>query len=88
MLENLDKVNAKYKLEENMITFYPSKLKGIEVSSYNDHRICMALTILASHLKEGLIIDGIESVSKSYPTFFEDFNILGGKYATVKNENH
>ncbi len=89
MLENLDKVNAKYKLEENMITFYPNKLKGgIEVSSYNDHRICMASTILASHLKEGLIIDGIESVSKSYPTFFEDFNILGGKYATVKNENH
>ncbi|MGI6360471.1 MAG: 3-phosphoshikimate 1-carboxyvinyltransferase [Acholeplasmatales bacterium] len=88
MLENLDKVNAKYKLEENLITFYPSELKGgIEVSSHNDHRICMASTILASHLKEGLIIDGVESVNKSYPTFFEDFNILGGKYATVKNKD-
>ncbi len=88
MLENLDKVNAKYKLEENLVTFYPSELKGgIEVGSYNDHRICMAMTILATHLKEGLIIDGVESINKSYPTFFEDFNILGGKHGTVKNED-
>ncbi len=88
MLENLDKVNAKYKLEENVVTFYPSELKGgVEVSSHNDHRICMASTILASHLKEGLIIDGVQSINKSYPTFFEDFNILGGKYATIKSKN-
>lgn len=88
MCENLDKVGAQYKLNHNVITFYPSTLVGgAVVSSFNDHRICMAMAILASHLEEGLIIEGVESVSKSYPNFFEDLLILGGKYARIKNED-
>ena len=88
MCHNLDKVGAQYKLSHNMITFFPSTLKGgVEVSSFNDHRICMAMAILASHLEDGLIIDGVESVGKSYPNSFEDLSILGGKYATIENED-
>ncbi|MFA5720545.1 MAG: 3-phosphoshikimate 1-carboxyvinyltransferase [Acholeplasmataceae bacterium] len=88
MCQNLDQVGAKYKLNYNVITFYPSTLKGgALVSSFNDHRICMSMAILATHLEEGLIIDGVESVSKSYPNFFEDLLILGGKYASVESED-
>lgn len=88
MCQNLDKVGANYKLSHNMITFYASELKGgAVVDSFNDHRICMAMAILASHLEEGLIIKGISSVAKSYPNFFDDLAILGGKYATIEIED-
>lgn len=46
------------------------------ISSHNDHRICMAMAILATITKKGLMIDGIECVKKSYPNFFDDLKSL------------
>ena len=42
---------------------------------HNDHRIVMALSVLAS--KVGGVIDGAAAVNKSYPSFFEDVRGLG-----------
>ncbi len=39
----------------------------------------MSMTILGSFIEDGLIIDGVEAIKKSYPTFFEDFRQLGGQ---------
>ena len=50
-----------------------------ELSSHSDHRICMALAILASIAKNSVVIDGIECVNKSYPSFFDDLGSLGIK---------
>lgn len=50
---------------------------GITVDGHNDHRIVMALSILALSAKEPVIISGAEAVRKSYPGFFEDLNTLG-----------
>lgn len=59
------------------------KLKGGTVSGYNDHRIVMAMAI-ASIVSDGpIIIEGAEAVNKSYPTFFEDFQELGGEYCVL-----
>lgn len=51
---------------------------GVEVSSWNDHRIAMAMAIASIRCKEKITITGSESVSKSYPNFWEDFKMLGG----------
>lgn len=59
------------------------RLKGAAVSGYNDHRVVMAMTI-ASLVTDGpIVIEGAEAVNKSYPTFFEDFEYLGGEYRVI-----
>lgn len=45
------------------------------LSSHNDHRIAMACAILLT--QAGGVIDGIESVSKSFPDFFDVLASLG-----------
>lgn len=52
------------------------KVKGGNLHSHNDHRIAM-MGAIASLIAEGPInIEQWEAVGKSYPTFFEDFNVL------------
>ena len=41
----------------------------------NDHRIVMALSIILTVF--GGTIEGVETVSKSYPGFFKDLESLG-----------
>jgi len=52
---------------------------GGEVDSYNDHRIAMAFSSLCTVATSDIVINGAESVAKSYPLFFEDLKKLGGK---------
>ena len=55
-------------------------LHGAEVTSHNDHRITMAMAIAACRCEGNIVIDGARnSVTKSYPNFFEDYKKLGGK---------
>ncbi len=47
--------------------------------SHNDHRIVMALAILATVCQKPLTILGAEAINKSYPNFFLDLQNLGIK---------
>ena len=58
-------------------------LHGGEVNGYNDHRIVMAFSIAALRADSPVIISDAERIRKSYPTFFEDYNRLGGKADVV-----
>ncbi len=54
-------------------------LGGAELSSWNDHRIAMAVSIAACRCEGEISIEGAKkAVAKSYPDFFEDYNMLGG----------
>lgn len=53
-------------------------LHGGTVEGYNDHRIVMALAVAATRATEPVIITDSKSINKSYPSFFEDYNNLGG----------
>lgn len=55
-----------------------NEFKGGSCSSFADHRIAMMLAIAASRCKQPLIIDNMECVEKSYPSFWEDYQSLGG----------
>ena len=48
---------------------------GVTIDTYNDHRMAMAFAPLA--LKTALTIAEAEVVSKSYPDFWQDLQILG-----------
>ncbi|MGE4353785.1 MAG: 3-phosphoshikimate 1-carboxyvinyltransferase [Oscillospiraceae bacterium] len=49
------------------------------VDGANDHRIIMAAALAS--LQTPVTITGTEAVDKSYPGFFNDFTVLGGKIA-------
>ena len=53
-------------------------LHGGVVSGHNDPRIVMSLAVAALNADGAVIIDGAESVAKSWPSFFEDLNTIGG----------
>ena len=54
-------------------------LNGGEVDGWNDHRIVMALSAVSSRCMGEIIINDSNAITKSYPTFFEDFKALGGE---------
>ena len=56
---------------------------GGTVDAANDHRIAMCAAIASQRASGDVIIKGAECVNKSYPTFFEDFKKLGGKYSVI-----
>jgi 3-phosphoshikimate 1-carboxyvinyltransferase len=61
------------------LTVYGGKTRGADIILPNDHRIAMASAVLAAHAEGKSVLRGAECVKKSYPRFFEDFALLGGK---------
>ncbi len=55
------------------------KARSSTLNSHGDHRIAMALTILALNSENNLKIENLDCVSKSYPNFFKDMIKLGAK---------
>jgi len=66
--------------EDGLIIRGGKRLTGGTVPSFNDHRIVMSMAVAATVADGPVIIDGAEAVSKSYPTFFEDYRQLGGRF--------
>lgn len=58
----------------------PAQIKDNQtVSAHNDHRIAMALAVAALVARKTITITDAQSVSKSWPSFFEDLQKLGAK---------
>ena len=55
------------------------KLRGGTVKGYNDHRIVMAASVAALKCEKEVTITDRESVNKSFPNYFEEYEKLGGK---------
>lgn len=70
MAEELKKFGANVKVYENSVEIEKTQLKPpiVPLFGHNDHRIVMALSVLAAVF--GAEIDGAEAVNKSYPDFF------------------
>ena len=58
-------------------------LKGGRVDGFNDHRIVMAAAIAATICTDEVIITGAEAVNKSYPSFFDEYEKLGGEIYVI-----
>ncbi|MCD7796845.1 MAG: 3-phosphoshikimate 1-carboxyvinyltransferase [Clostridiales bacterium] len=65
--------------EDGMIINGTSAVNGARLKGFNDHRIVMAFSVAALFANGDTVIDDAESINKSYPSFFEDYNMLGGK---------
>ena len=73
----LTKLGAKVSVTNNSLTLESSNIihQNVAINTYQDHRMAMAFAPLA--LKVSLTINEAEVVSKSYPGFWEDLEIIG-----------
>ena len=79
VLDVLKIMGIKARYEDNELLILGGKINAFEVDSYNDHRMVMMAAIAASKADGKCIINNIEAVNKSYPNFFEDYKLLGGR---------
>ena len=77
MAEELKKFGISCMVGENEVVVLQSILRKPEMplNGHNDHRIVMALSVLAS--LTGGVIEGAEAVRKSWPDFFEVMRSVG-----------
>lgn len=76
----IEALGGKAEATEDTLKIFGTGLTGGTVNSHNDHRIAMAAAIAATVCSEMVTILGTEAVNKSYPTFWDDYRKLGGKY--------
>lgn len=66
--------------EDGMAVRGPTVLKPTgAVRSHGDHRIAMALAVLASYASDPVVINNVACVDTSYPGFWDDMRELGGQ---------
>lgn len=78
--KELSKLGAKIEETEDGLIIEGRErfLGGVELWSWNDHRIAMSLAIAGTRCEKPIILNNFECVAKSYPKFFEDYMKLGG----------
>ena len=75
------KFGVKTKILPDEITIVsPKKLRNAHINSHNDHRLFMSF-VIASMMTEKSIVDGVESVDVSYPSFVQDMKKIGAKFS-------
>lgn len=81
MKEELEKFGARIEVTDGLdggtVKIHPAELHApsSSLSSHNDHRIAMSLSVLCTRF--GGVIEGAEAVAKSMPDFFERLESLG-----------
>ena len=77
MAQELRKFGTEVEVNDNSVIIKPGRLQSPTeiLSGHNDHRIVMAMSLLASAV--GGTIDGASAVRKSYPDFFDVLRRLG-----------
>lgn len=79
VVSNLRKMGADVEeTADGMVIHGGKALFGAVLDGYNDHRIVMAFSIAALFAQGETVISDANSINKSYPSFFEDYNRLGG----------
>jgi 3-phosphoshikimate 1-carboxyvinyltransferase len=85
LIKEFSSIGAEVKVVGDMMEVTGKRLCGGTIDSHGDHRIAMACAIAALTSEKGVEIQNYESVSKSYPKFFGDLNMLmNGKEEVVK----
>ena len=79
--KELRKLGAKIEVvgDTLQIEGVPSLTGEAIVWSHKDHRMAMMLAIASTVVEQDIIIKDAEYVSKSYPTFWQEFESLGGQ---------
>ncbi|QRN84704.1 3-phosphoshikimate 1-carboxyvinyltransferase [Clostridia bacterium] len=78
--QNLKALGADVERGEDDLTIIGKEhLSGGLVSGWNDHRMVMSMAMAVLGCEKRLTVTDPDSVSKSYPEFWQDYQMLGGK---------
>ena len=78
IIYNLERLGADVQETEDGMIITGSRLHFANMKGFNDHRIVMAMTVAATGVDGVSTIDDAQSINKSYPDFFTDYNGIGG----------
>ncbi len=76
----LNTLGAQTYATENTLTVNPGNYHSCTIDAVGDHRIAMSAAIAATVADGPVTILGAECVAKSYPSFWDEFKKLGGRY--------
>jgi 3-phosphoshikimate 1-carboxyvinyltransferase len=79
MTTELRKMGAKIEERPDGLVISHSPLHGASVFGWHDHRVAMSLSVAALAAQGESLIDGVECIAKTYPSFGHDFRALGAK---------
>lgn len=77
IISEFTKLGVKIEIVDDYMLITNSAVSGGKVLSHNDHRIAMALGVLALGASADVYIKDSHCISKSYPSFFEDLKHVG-----------
>ncbi|MDR2654945.1 MAG: 3-phosphoshikimate 1-carboxyvinyltransferase [Oscillospiraceae bacterium] len=78
--KELGKIGADIKeLEDSLLIRGVESLTGGQADSRGDHRMAMSLAIAATRCEKPLVINDFDCVKKTYPNFWDDYKMLGGR---------
>jgi len=78
--KEISKIGAKVVVKNDALMITPcDHPKEALFSAHNDHRMAMSLAIASTLIEGNCQIEGAESVSKSYPDFWNDLEMLTQK---------
>lgn len=80
VLQMLRAFGAQCSADANTLRVSPAVFGSCIIDSANDHRIAMSAAIAATFADGPVTILGADCVRKSYPSFWDVFSRLGGKY--------
>lgn len=80
VIDMLSALGIQAEADDKTLTVHSGKFQGGVVDSKNDHRIAMAAAIAATIADGHVTILNAKCVSKSYPSFWEEYRRLGGLY--------
>lgn len=84
MRMELERLGARVHELPDGIVIEESALRGGEVNGHGDHRVIMALAVIATALPRPTTIHGCQAAAVTYPNFFDVLAGLGGKVVVVK----
>jgi len=73
-------LGAEVETTQDTITVYPAKYRSCTVNSAGDHRIAMAAAMAATVADGKVTILEAQCTDKSYPSFWTEYERLGGTY--------
>lgn len=79
LCSELGKIGVSISVEDDALVIRGGSIKGGIVDAHGDHRIAMAAAVAGLRSRNGVAISGAHCVSKSYPDFFRDIEMMGGK---------
>jgi len=80
VVDNLTRMGVRVEERpDGMVIEGPATVRGgVTIDSYGDHRLPMAMAILAMSADAPVRLDDVACVNKSYPEFWDDLRKVGG----------